>query len=173
MSVPVSGDDLIARYDCEVVGQLATDDRTPLLRKDIPEHPGVETAIKSAIGEVRSRIRIGQRYTDEDLNTLDEYSQEHFRTVVCVVAMSRLFRRRPGVHAEMAKAIREESDDWLRRLASGEEIFSRADNTEHLDYTVPGLEGPTTRDIEQRNFMAARMAGRHLPSIESRQPRGR
>jgi len=170
MTVAVTGNDLIARYDVEVIGELATDDRTRLLRQDIPDHPAVTTAIKSAMGEVLARIKIGNRYSSADLDDLDEYSEEHFKTVVCVIAMSRLFRRRPGTHTEMAKAIREESEDWLKRLASGEEVFTLETDTSHLDATVPALDGPTVREIEQRNFLAARMAGRYLPAIEQRNP---
>jgi len=170
MTVQVTGADLIARYDVETIGELATDDRTRLLRNEIPTHTNVLKALKAAQGETLARIRVGNRYSSEDLDKLDEYSLEHFKTVVCVIAMSRLFRRRPGIHAEMAKLVREEADGWLTRISKGEEVFALNDDTRHLDASVAEISGPTTIQTVNRNFMAARMAGHHVPDIRPRQP---
>ncbi len=170
MATYATAADLVKRYDIDVVGQLATDDRVRLLRDDVLSHPNVETALEDACGEFDVRCRVGNRYSADDLAALDDHSQSHLKRIVCVIAMSFLFRRRPGVHSEMAKAIREEADEWLRRLSTGEDVFGLDADTSHRDASVPQLSGPTTIQIENRNFLAARMAPRTMPSIFERQP---
>jgi len=65
--------DLVARFDIETIGQLATDDGVRLLRDDILVHPNVEVALVSACGDVDVSLRVGQRYTSAQLVALDTH----------------------------------------------------------------------------------------------------
>jgi phage gp36-like protein len=170
MATYASATDLVARYDIEVVGQLATDDRVRLLRDDILVHPNVAIALTDACGEFDVRVRCGNRYTALDLADLDPFSLSHLKRIICVIAMSFLFRRRPGVHAEMAKAVREEADEWLRRLSTGEDVFGLNASAAHREAGQPALSGITSAQIVNRNFLANRMANRCMPSVAERQP---
>ena len=170
MTTYASAADLCARYDIDVVGQLATDDRVRLLRDDILTHPNVATALLDACGEFDVRVRCGNRYSTLDLADLDANSLSHLKRIICVVAMSFLFRRRPGIHAEMAKAIREEADEWLRRLSTGEDVFGLTASSAHRDAGQPALSGITSAQIDTRNFLASRLATRCMPSVAERQP---
>jgi phage gp36-like protein len=170
MAAYASGDDLVARYDIDVVGDLCTDDRTKLLRKDIPTHPNVLVALLDASGEIESNIMIGGRYSVAQLEALDERSTALLKRIVCTIAMADLFERRPGVHMEMAKAVRERADEYIEKLKSGGALFNVTDDTSHVDASTPQLHGPTSVDINTRNFLAARMSPRFLPSVKSRNP---
>lgn len=173
MATYADGDDLIARFDVEVVGDLATDNRTPLLRQDIPTHANVLVALLDACGDVEAQIKVGGRYTVTHLETLDTNSTALLKRIVCTIAMANLFERRPGVHVEMAKAVRERADEYVAKLQNGQAIFGITDDESHVEATKPELVGPTSVEIDTRNFLAARMSQRHMPSVKSRNPRDR
>jgi phage gp36-like protein len=170
MAAYASGDDLVARFDVDVIGDLATDNRTPLLRDDIPSHANVVVALLDASGEVETHLTLGGRYTVDHLENLNEKSQALLKKIVCTYAMANLFERRAGLHAEMAKAIRERADEYRIQLTSGQAVFGIIDDTSHVDASEPQLDGPTSVEIERRNFLASRMSGRYVPSVKSRNP---
>lgn len=173
MTAYASANDLIARYDVEIVGELATDNRVTLSRSDVLSHTNVATALLSASGEVDVALRAGQRYTPAQLLTLDDNSRSHLVDIVCAFAMARLFRRRPGVHDEMAKSIREQADEFKKLLATGVNIFGIVDDTSNLDASVPQVTGATSIEIYDRNFFPARAAGKYFPRPETSNPLSR
>lgn len=173
MSAYATANDLIARYDVEIVGELATDNRVTLSRADVVAHPNVAAALLSASGEIDVALRAGQRYTPEQLTSLDDNSRAHLVDIVCAFAMARLFRRRPGVHDEMAKSIREEATEFKKLLSTGVDIFGIVEDTSHLEASVPQVTGPTSTEIYDRNLFTARAAGRHFPRPETTNPRTR
>lgn len=170
MAAYATASDLIARYDVEIVGELATDNRAPLSRSDVLSHPNVAAALLSASGEIDVALRAGHRYSPAQLQSLDDNSRAHLRDIVCAFAMTRLFHRRPGVHADLAKAIREQAAEFKKALADGNDIFGLASDTSHLDASVPQVTGPTATEIYNRNFFPARAAGRYLPRPETSNP---
>jgi hypothetical protein len=118
-------------------------------------------------------LRSGLRYTPEQLASLDTNSRAHLADITCAFAMARLFRRRPGVHEEMAKAIREDATEFKKQLSSGIDIFGVDSDTSNLDASVPLTTGPTSEEIYDRNFFSARAAGRHFPRPETTNPLSR
>lgn len=174
MAAYATASDLVARYDIEVIGQLATDDGVRLLRDDILAHPNVEAALVDACGDIEVNIRVGGRYTPAQLAALDTHSTAHLKRVVCTIAMSHLFERRPGLFEEQAESIRKRAYEALDRLAKGINIFGLADEVDpQLEASQPSLQGPSSYEIEDRNFLSARMAGRHVPDIKPRNPLSR
>lgn len=166
--------DLVARYDIETVGQLATDDGVRLLRDEILVHPTIETALEDACGDVDVNLRVGNRYTPAQLTSLDAHCTAHLKKIVCTIAMAQLFDRRPGLYIEQADATRKRAYEYLDRLAQGVNVFGLSDDTDpHVAASMPSLSGPTSVEITERNFLAARMADRHVPSISERNPLNR
>jgi phage gp36-like protein len=165
--------DLIARYDVNIVGELATDSGVPISRSDTLNHPNVLKSLLSGSGEVDVALRAGQRYTPAQLAALDENSREHLVDIVCAFAMAWLFRRRPGVHETVAKAIREIATDFKKQLATGVNIFGIVEDASHLEASVPQVTGPTSAEIYDRNLFTARAAGRHFPRPETTNPLSR
>jgi len=163
--------DLVARFDIETIGQLATDDGVRLLRDDILVHPNVEVALVSACGDVDVSLRVGQRYRSAQLVALDTHGTAHLKKVVCTIAMAGLFDRRPGLYETQADAIRKRAHEYLDRLAQGINVFGLADTSDpQLKATAPQLHGPTSLEIDTRNFLSARLANRHVPAVRERNP---
>ena len=173
MAAYASPADLVARYDADTIAQLATDNHTKISRADIPTDDNVLTALLTASGDIDVRLRVGRNYSPEQLTSLDDNSREHLRDIVCTIAMAKLFRRRPGVHRELSKEIREEADKYLDRLAKGENVLGIVDDDSHEEAGLPQLHGPSSQQICQRNFLSARMSGRYFPTIEERNPLSR
>jgi phage gp36-like protein len=170
MAAYATANDMIERHDIRVICDLLGDDDSPVSREDVASHATMATALKAASGKVDAKLRTGKRYTPAQLVGLDENSEEHLKDIVCTTAMAWLFRRRPGVHEEIAKSIRELSDEELKSLATGEDVFGLDGTEPHVDAGVPQISGPTSVQVENRNFLAARLSGKHIPDIVERNP---
>jgi len=169
MTAYATGSDLIARYDVDLIGDLATDDRETLDRDLVADSGKVATALADASGEVEVAMMAGGRYTTENLQTLAGNSANHLKQIVCGLAMAALYRRRPeAASRELIEDLTRDAREAIRSLRRGENVFGIQAN---IEATVPELTGPSAVDIENRNDLSARM-GRYFPSPASRLPRG-
>ncbi len=168
MAAYATGDDLIARYDVDQVGDLATDEREELDRSEVPDHPNVAAALLDASGEIDAALLAGGRYTPEQLAGLTGNTANHLIRITCAVAMANLIERRPErASKELADAYRKTSEGWLNKLRNGENVFGIiAATAGTIDIaTVQAIE------IENLNLMPGRMP-RYFPGTEQRTPRG-
>jgi phage gp36-like protein len=169
MSAYATGSDLIARYDVDLIGDLATDDRETLDRDLVAESGKVATALADASGEVEVAMMAGGRYTVPQLQSLTGNSLNHLKQIVCGLAMAALYRRRPeAASRELIEDLTRDAREAIRSLRRGENVFGIQAN---IEATVPELTGPSAIDYEQRNDVTVRM-GRYFPSPASRLPRG-
>jgi phage gp36-like protein len=163
--------DLIERYDVRLIAELASDDDVALSRADLESDSKVLGALLSSSGDIDVRLRAGKRYTPAKLLSLDANSAAHLKDVVCTLAMARLFRRRVDkANCELAELIRKEAAEYLKQLAEGINVFGILDDDTNIDAGIPSLQGPTSAQINDRNFLAARMSMRHLPAVSERNP---
>lgn len=169
MAAYATGSDLIARYDVDLIGDLATDDRETLDRDLVADNVKVATALADASGEVEVAMQAGGRYTVENLQTLAGNSQNHLKQIVCGLAMAALYRRRPeAARRETIEDLTRDSREAIKSLRRGENVFGIVAN---IEATVPDIVGPSAIDIESRNDLSFRM-NRYFPSPASRLPRG-
>lgn len=165
-----TGSDLIARYDIDVVGQLAWDEREELDREVIATHANVLTALEDASGEIDVKLIAGGRYTPAQLSALTGNSLSLLKRITCAIAMSCLFERRPSTaFDELAEKVAKQSRDWLKSLASGDNVFGIPDAA-NGQAAVMVFDTVSAIDIENRNLMTARMP-RYFPSTAQRTPR--
>lgn len=165
-----TGADLIERYDVDLVGDLATDDRETLDRSTVATHPHVLTALEDASGELDSALLAGGRYTAEQLSSLTGSSESYLKSIVCGLTMVALHERRPeAVDAATIERLTKRATEAIRALRRGENVFGLP---EHIEAGRTQLRGPSAIDISNRNGMASRMAGRFFPNTQSRLPRG-
>lgn len=165
-----TGDDLIARYDIDLIGDLASDDRETQDRNDIADHPHVLTALEDASGEVDAALLAGSRYTAEQLTTLTGASANYLKSIVCGLAMAALHERRPeSVDAQTIERITQRARDAILSLRRGDNVFGLQ---EHIDAGRTHTGGPTAIDLINRNGLPERM-GRFFPHPDTRLPRGR
>ena len=168
MAAYATGEDLVARYDIDLVGDLATD-REVIDREEIPLEPRVLIALGDASGEVEVALLAGGRYTVEQLAGLTGNSVNHLKQIVCGLAMAALHRRRPeSADKEFIEAITKDAREAIQALRRGENLFGLA---EAISASVVELGGPSVVDIQNRNDLPFRMA-RYFPEPSSRLPRG-
>jgi phage gp36-like protein len=164
-----TGLDLVARYDVDLIGDLASDDRETLARNDVPVHPHVQAALDDASGEVDAALLAGGRYTAEQLSSLTGSSKSYLKAIVCGLAMAALHDRRPeAVHSETIERLTKKSRDAIYSLRRGENVFGIAD---HIEATQLHISGPSAIQLQNRNGLPERMS-RYFPSPASRLPRG-
>lgn len=169
MTAYATGSDLIARYDVDLIGDLATDDRETQDRDSVASNVKVATALADASGEVEVAMQAGGRYTVAQLQSLTGNSANHLKQIVCGLAMAALYRRRPeAARRETIEDLTRDSREAIKSLRRGENVFGIV---EHIDASVPELTGPSAIDIESRNDLSVRM-NRYFPSPASRLPRG-
>lgn len=164
-----TGDDLVARYDVDQVGDLATDERETLQRDSVASHPHVVTALEDASGEVDAALLAGGRYTAEQLNGLSGSSASYLKSIVCGLAMAALHERRPeAIDAQVIERLTKKSKDAILSLRRGENVFGIVDV---IEATRLQLSGPSVIELENRNGLPQRM-NRFFPSTSSRLPNG-
>lgn len=174
-----TSEDLIARHDIDVIGDLATDTRERLSREAIVNSPVVEVALCDASGDVESALREGNRYTLSQINDLANTTNPTYtnqrsklKRIVCDLAMNYLFMRRGSKrHSEKAEEYETKARAHLKRLKSGEDIFG-LDIDDRAENSVPTTAGPTSVDYCTMNLLPTRMH-RNFPNDKQRLPTDR
>ena len=163
-----TGDDLVARYDIDVIGDLASDERETLERRDVSGHPHVLAALEDASGEVDAALLAGGRYSAEQLETLSGSAASYLKSIVCGLAMAALHERRPeACEADLIERLTKKAKDAIQSLRRGENVFGIP---EVVDATRTELSGPSAMDLRNRNGLAERM-GRFFPHSNTRLPK--
>lgn len=169
MSAYATGSDLVARYDADMVRDLATD-REDVTSAEIASNARVLVALEDASGEVDVALLAGGRYTVDQLQTLTGNSRSHLKSIVCSLAIVALHSRRPeSAEKDFIDQLSERAREAIRALKRGENIFGL---DEIVDATAPEATGPTAIQIQNRNALPDRMA-RYFPTADTRLPRGR
>lgn len=120
-----TGDDLLARYDARVLGDLIRDDGVRLSPSEIAGDMTVETALSSAEGELNSQVLKGNRYRVADLEALDGADADFLKDIVCTLAFFWLHRRRSWVEiSDSMREARKMVNETLKALADGKAIFN-------------------------------------------------
>ena len=173
---------LVERHDVDVIGDLATDNRTRLSKIDILASTNVQTALTDASGNVEVALLQGGQYTPEQLQKIIDNENSpapnntknqagHLRRIVCWLAMAVLFERRPGIHADLADKYLERGDRYLMDIANGKNVFGIPDE-KHVDAGTPSVGGPTALQYDDLNLLPERMP-RFFPGSETRIPKSR
>jgi len=177
-----NGDDLIKRYDIDLIGDLCQDTREELdWSEDITvltEHQNVVSALEDGSGEIDVALQAGGRYTVAQLrelaNPVDENnsnnSRKHLIRITCAIAMSILVERRlDRVSMETADWLRKTAKGFLDQLRRGENVFGIQAN---LDAGTIDIETVSAVHIEDLNLITGRMS-RYFPGTAQRTPRVR
>ncbi len=111
--------DLRASCDIRVLRQICSDDGQST---DAPNVISTE-ALRYASLEVQSAVRVGNRYTETDLDDLQTAGDELLAGTVCDLAVERLFIRRSGEVPQAVSGRAEAARKRLEHLRKGEAIF--------------------------------------------------
>lgn len=168
MASYADGNDLIARYDVDLIGDLATDLRESPDATSVPILPNVVTSLADASGEIDVALQAGARYTPVQLESLTGNSQNKLKRICCDIAMSLLISRRVGdQYVELAEKLAKTSRAHLQALQRGENVFG-----------LPEVVAASTIDtafisiaeVERRNVLPSRMIN-YFPNDSQRMPR--
>jgi len=162
-----TGADLITRYDVDVVGVLATDDRSAPDRSAVPSHPAVSAALADASGEVDAALEAGGRYTSDQLSALTGNRLSHLVRITCAIAIAHLYERRAVDFPDQAEAAAKQARQHLEALRRGVNVFGIPEAQETGTIDIATVEAI---DIENLNLLPARM-GRYFPQTAQRTPR--
>jgi phage gp36-like protein len=118
-----SASDLVKRYDVRRIGQLVYDDGTKASPAQVAADENVQAALDDADGFIRSAVRRGERYSDDDLSGLAGTAQAFLVRLCCDLAYGLLCERRgnltpDGVPPGYARAMQ-----TLDLLANGERVL--------------------------------------------------
>lgn len=167
MAAYATGADLVQRYDVDILGDLATDDREELDREVVPTHPNILAALLDASGEVDVALLSGGRYTPDQLANLTGNTKNHLVRITCAAAMALMCERRPDrVNLELAEAYRKTAKGHLEQLRRGENVFGIPAVVDAGSIDVVTVEAIS---IENLNLLPARMP-RYFPGTEQRTP---
>lgn len=159
--------DLLARFDRNIIADLAGDDATPA---DPLTSARVARALEGASGEINAAARMGGRYSADELAQLTGDDLQFLKDVTCQLALLRLVGTRIQTIGELAhKTLRETADRILDDLRAGRLVFGTpaAERSQ-----TPSVDGPTVLDYERLNLLPERTRN-YYPSRGSRLPIGR
>lgn len=165
-----TADDLVARYDANTIGDLASDTGEPVEPSDFATNPKITAALSSASGEINSAVMQSNLYTVDQLQSLAGDDLEFLKQLTCDLAMARLMMRRPGKFGdEFYGALQTSVRERLDLIRKGVAIF----NIEVVkDAGQPDVDGPSAVDYARLNLITSRVKA-YFPSVASRLPIGR
>lgn len=154
-------DDLIARKDVRIVGDLAGDQGRRLSESEILSNESVQAALDSAAGEILAALLQGERYSRDDLDDLSDESRAHLIKINCDVAFWQLWQRRPSYDDDPGRdAARKDAREHLEMLRTGKHVFDVAGAKEAGQ---PAIVGASRVQIEQQNLIVDQARGRYYP----------
>lgn len=159
--------DLTARFDENVLKDLASDTGTPVttLSTDVK----ITAALAGASGRINSALLVGTMYSVADLTALTGDDLAYLKDLTCELAMARLLKRRPEKYGDQYKAIIEMAEATLEMVRGGKNVFNIAANKKA---GLPTIDGMSAVDYDRLNLIPDRIKN-FYPSRTSRLPIGR
>lgn len=159
----VTVNDLIARWDARLVADLARDDGQP--ETNLANNPRILAALKGAMGQLRSAILKGRRYSVDELDQLAEEDKEFLKDIVCGLAILRLAACRVStLGGQVYESLSREMKERLEELEQGKLIFA---TPSAVAAGLPKTEGPTLAETLRLNLLVDR-CHRYYPSRAER-----
>lgn len=154
-------DDLIARKDARVLGDLCSDDNKRVPVDELGSNTNVTTALDDASGKMDAALLQGKRYTSSDLSALTGNSLALRKRICCDIAFWLLWDRRPDYGPlERRNQAYEDAKEQLKMLREGVEIF---DVDAQKTAGVPEITGPTTVTHHNTQWLQTRCQGHFYP----------
>ena len=146
-----SGQDMVARYDVRLLGDLVRDDGTREPADSVPVNDNLLSMLSDAYGEIVSRITVGARYT---LNQIDPGNiapsgLAYLVRLQCDLALVYLKRRR-GVLGKNDESLVKSTTERLDGLKDGVSILLGITDTLAQSSTLQ-ISSPECIPIDQRN----------------------
>lgn len=164
-----SPSDLIERHDPRLVNDLANDENVRQSRGDLQTNSRVLTALSDASASVASALSVGRMMSPEQLDALTGDNQSLLKRIVCDIAMSFLYDRRPSLNADEYERYTRMAERHLDRLRKGDAVFTIESAIQGTEVT---LDGPSQVDYSRINLLPDRVPNT-FPARSSRLPTDR
>lgn len=125
-----SGTDFVERYDVRLIGDLISDNGTPVTAADVPSNANLMAVLADASSAVDAAVFVGNRYTPAQMASLSETAAGFVRRLVCDLALIYLKRRRGRFDAERDAALLKEVNGTLDSLRKGDDLLLLTTQTE-------------------------------------------
>lgn len=144
-AVYITEAELILATDGRLIARLGSDDDTPATLG------ASDTKIANAMNRASAQLEMtcvrGGRYALNDLAALQAADDWGMKGLVCRLALIALYQRRGPVPPEV-KALKDEADETLKALASGENVFSQdADSITAGQVALEVIDTYTRREL--------------------------
>lgn len=162
MAAYVTAEEFIARFDKRIVGDLASVDGVRVTPAALESDERIITVLEDASGEVDAAVKVGNRYTADNLAGLTGNGLQYLKKIVSDIAFYLLIDRRllNRVTAEEADRRFTVYRAHLKDLRTGLQIF---DVEAAKDAGLPLTDGPTTTQANNLNTMTSRVRGHLYP----------
>ena len=166
-----TGDDFLKRYDVRLIGDLVNDDGNQEPTASLPQNETLLEMLADAASEITVVLRVGDRYTSEQLTNLDDDSANYLRRLNCDLALIMLKRRRGVFNAEKDGKFDEANKAKLKALKDGDVYLQTTLETEpgastlQLDAPkiVPVLRRQTIRNRTKNYYPASPIPSQDFP----------
>ena len=166
-----SSADLTARFDSQIIRDLASDSGTQVEEGDLATDVKVQAALDDASGRVEAALTVARIYSTDDLDALTGNSLAMLKRIVCELAMAFLIgRRQEKMLDEGLQRVEQKSEEYLDRLRKGERLFGA--NEEAQDAGLPTVGGMTAVEYNNLNLIPDRTHN-YYPRRAGRLPLGR
>lgn len=160
-------------FDETVLGDLLSDDGTPVAPGELAENAKLLAILDAAAGRIDSAATVARLYDPADLAALaltPSPASALLKELNCTLAMARLLKRRAGSrHQEEFEDAVKDAEEFLERLRKGERVFGLEANREA---GLPTIDGPTAIDYQRLNLLPDRTL-HYYPARANRLPLGR
>lgn len=150
-------DDLKARYDARLIGDLISDQGVQVTGAALDVDLKLQAALDDAAGAMDAAFLQGARYSMDDINGLmagSTNSRSHVVRINCDIAIMYLADRRVHARAnETLERIMERAQTYLKQLKTGEDLF---EIPAKVAASVPKVAGPTTQQLTLLNTIRRR-----------------
>ncbi len=151
-------------YYCDprTLGQLLADNGAMLTPAQVLTSGILAQFMAAASGTIESIASRAEKYFPADLAAIQAGAGNGAALLAKIavgLTLADVFRRRPDMMPETAKAVAQEAEEWLEALGSGERCFG---TVESQAAGIPSHQRETRQDVANRNgaaYQARRMFG--------------
>lgn len=123
MASLATADDMIARYDSRILGDLCSSNKVQIPEDELSTNSVMTTALSTATGRIKSTVLRAKRYTIEELEALTGDAQDFLKDLVCRAAILSLYRRKGYANDKVRDEIQKIHEADMESLRKGDDVF--------------------------------------------------
>ena len=147
-----TGQDMLARYDARLIGDLVQDEGIQVTSDALPLHVNLIAALEDAYGMIVSTLVVGDRYTLDQIDPvkLAPSGLSYLKRLNCDMALLYIKRRRGKFDAKGDAELQKNVDGMLKALKDGAGVLLGILDSEAVSATLE-LATPQIIPICSRN----------------------